>query len=218
MSKVAALKKATGDPRGTACEQAKNCRLPAVEIPGELMAAVQRLVKEKGCSMAQFWKEAADLRLQTERLEGLLEQIARAEQRLQEIKEREQLLDEREVRIAEVESRQAALYDERLNEIEKMARELEEEYQARLAQAQQAALRQEEEHRDRLDRIEAEIRERSEEYRRHLELEYQEKEKDLVRREARVQVREEIAQEKEKFWSAVYDAVVKLTRVCGAVK
>lgn len=99
-----------------------------------------------------------------------------------------------------------------------MARELEEDYRAKLAELDEAILKQEEEHRERLDRIEAEVRERSEEYRRHLDLEYQEKEKELIKREARVEIREQIALEKEKFWSTMYDAVVKLTRVCGALK
>ena len=49
-------------------------------------------------------------------------------------------------------------------------------------------------------------------------MDYLERERELIRQESQIKVREEIALEKEKFWSTMYDAVVKLTRVCGAVK
>lgn len=225
MSKVTALKKTSTDSKPVGSEPIKNCRIPNVEIPNTIMLAVQKLVKDKGYSMAQFWKEAAGLRLQAddiqsakEELDRVLGQIAYAENKLREIEERERLLNERELRIEEVERSQTALHEERLAEIEKRAGELEEEYQAKLAEAGDVILKQEEEHRERLGRIEADVRERSEEYRRYLDVEYREKERELIKREARIEIREEIASEKEKFWSTMYDSVVKLTRVCGAMK
>lgn len=225
MSKVTALKKVNSDSKAAVNEQIKNSRIPNVEIPASIMQEVQKLVKDKGTSMAQFWKEAAGLRLQTEdiqsakaELDRLIGQIAYAENKLREIEEREQLLNERELRIEEVELSQSALNEERLSEIEKKSGELEEVYQAKLAEVEEVIKRQEEEHRERLGKIETEVRERSEEYRRYLDVDYQEKERELIKREARIEIREQIALEKEKFWSTMYDSVVKLTRVCGAMK
>lgn len=225
MSKVTALKKAGSEAKTAATEQNKPCRIPSVEIPGAIMLAAQKLVKDKGYSMAQFWKEAASLYLQTEdiqlareELDRLLGQIAYAESKLREIEEREQVLNEREIRIEELESAQSTLYEERLAEIEKMASELEESYQAKLAEAEEVVLKHEKEKQAKISSIEDEVRERSEEYRRYIDLESREKEKELIKREAQIEVREQIASEKEKFWTTMYDAVVKLTRVCGAMK
>lgn len=224
MAKVTALKKADADAKG-AVNESKSCRLPNVEIPGLIMAAVQKYIKEKGYSMTQFWKEAASHYLQAEeippareKLDRLLEQIAQAEDRLRELEEKEQVLLERELRIEEVERSQSAQYEERLDEFVKMTKELEQEYQARLAEVNDIVMKNEEDHKAKIGKIEEEVRERSDEYRRHLELEFSEKEKELLKREAGIEVREEIAAEKEKFWSTMYDAVVKLTRVCGTLK
>ena len=225
MSKITALKKPNSDSKPATGETIKNARIPNVEIPSVIMLAVQKLVKDKGYSMAQFWKEAASMRLQTddiqsakEELNRILVQIAYAENKLREIEEREQLLNERELRIEEVERSQITLHEGRLAEIEEKARELEEDYQVKLAEVGEAIFKQEEEHRARIGRIEVEVRERSEEYRRYLDLEYREKERELIKQDAQIEIREQIALEKEKFWSTMYDAVVKLTRVCGAMK
>lgn len=222
MSKVTALKKVNSE---TKVEQVKNCRIPNVEIPSSIMQAVQKLVKDKGYTMAQFWKEAAGLRLEAEtiqkareELDGLMSQITHADNKLGEIVEREHLLNERELKIEKVEHSQKALYEERLAELAKKAGELEEDYQARLSEVSEALQKYEEEHQSRLKRIEQEVRERSVEYRRYLDVEYQEKEKELVGREAKIETREQIALEKERFWSTMYESVVKLTRICGALK
>ncbi|HOV80159.1 MAG TPA: hypothetical protein PK728_08620 [Bacillota bacterium] len=224
MSKVTAIKKVISETKQVA-EQAKNCRIPSVEIPGTIMLAVQKLVKDKGYTMAQFWKEAASMRLQMEdvksakeELDRILGQIAYAERKLREIEEREQLLMEKELKMEEEVLKQKACFDERMAEINSREKDLEEIYQLKMGELEEMMSRQKEEHRQCLNRIEEEVRERNEEYRRSLELEFFEKEKELSRREAHVQVREEIALEKEKFWAAMYDAVVKLTRVCGTLK
>lgn len=224
MSKVTALKKANSDSK-TMSNENKSARIPSVEIPGSIMIAVQKYVKDKGCSMAQFWREAASLYLQAEefqpareKLDRILEQIAWGEARLGELEEKEKYLAERELRIEELEQSQNDLIRERLAEIERMAKEMEAGYQSKLAEVEEALLKNEAEYRARVNNIENEIRERSQEYRRHLELDFRDKEKDLMRREARLEVREEVASEKEKFWTVMYDSIVKLTRVCGTLK
>lgn len=225
MSKVTPLKKTTNETKPVANEPVKSCRIPNVEIPNTILLAVEKLVKDKGYTMAQFWREAANMRLQMEdihsakeELDRILGQIAYAEKKLREIEEREQLLFDKELNMEEEELRQKAIYQEKLAEIENRAKELEEEYQFKLNELEELVKKQKEERQESLSRIEDEVRERSEEYRRYLDVEFHDKEKELIKREARVQVREEIASEKEKFWSSMYDAVVKLTRVCGAVK
>lgn len=222
MSKVTTLKKASNAAKP---ETVKSCRIPDVEIPNTIMLAVQKFVKDKGCTMAQFWKEAANMRLQMddvnsakEELDRVLGQIAYAEKKLRQIEEREQILFDKELNIEEEEIRQRELYEEKMTEIERRAKELEEEYRLKLSSLEDMIKSEKEEDQDYLSQIEKEVRERTEEYRRCLDAEFHEKEKELVKREARVQVREEIALEKEKFWSCMYDAVVKLTRVCGAIK
>jgi len=223
MAKVATLKKSPGELKKI--EPVKNCRIPNIDIPSGIMQAVQVFIKDKGSSMAQFWKEAATYRLQVEdvkeakeELDRLLGQIAYAESKLKDIEDREELIADRESRLDEFEQVQNALLEERKEELEQMAKVLEESYQAKLTELKEAGIRQEEEYKARLEAIENEVRERNDEYRRYLEIDFQEKEKEIIKREAQIEVRDEITAEKEKFWSTMYDAVVKLTRVCGALK
>jgi DNA repair exonuclease SbcCD ATPase subunit len=223
MSKVTTLKKSSGEIK--AIEPVKNCRIPNVEVPSVIIQAVQAFIKDKGISMSQFWKEAGTYRLQAEEvkeakeeLERILGQIAYAESKLREIEDKEELLAEREMRLDELEHTNNSFLEERKQEFEQRARLLEESYQAKLAELEEMNFKQQEEHKDRIAAIEREVRERTEEFRRYLELDFQEKEKEIIKREAQIEVRDEITAEKEKFWSTMYDAVVKLTRVCGALK
>ncbi|MDD4237728.1 MAG: hypothetical protein PHT62_04140 [Desulfotomaculaceae bacterium] len=223
MSKVTALKKSSGDLKTN--EPVKNCRISNVEVPSGIMQAVQAFIKDKGCSMAQFWKEAASYRLQAEEiqdareeLDRVLGQIAYAEGKLRKIEDKEELIADRETRFYELEQVQNSLLEERKQELEQSAKSLEESYQAKLAELKEAGIKQQEEHKIRLSTIENEVRERSEEYRRYLELDFQDKEREILKREAQIEVRDEITAEKERFWSTMYDAVVKFTRVCGALK
>jgi DNA repair exonuclease SbcCD ATPase subunit len=223
MAKVTALKKSSGESKNL--ETVKNCRIPNVEVPSTIIQAVQAYIKDKGITMAQFWKEAATYRLQVEELkeareelDRILGQIASAEEKLREIEFKEELIAEKEARLNELEQEQNAIFEDRKKELDQMAVALEEEYQARLAELAEAGARQEEEHKARLAAIENEVRERTEEYRRYLELDFQNKEREIIKREAQIEVRDEITAEKEKFWSTMYDAVVKLTRVCGSLK
>jgi len=223
MSKVTALKKSSGDLKTV--EPVKNCRIPNVEVPSVIMQAVQVFIKDKGSSMAQFWKEAATYRLQLEEvkeakteLDRILGQIAYAEGKLREIEDKEELIADRETRLDELEQAQNTLLEERKQDLEQKAKALEEGYQTKLAELKETGARQQAEHRARLAAIENEVRERSEEYRRYLELDFQDKEREIIKRETQIEVRDEITAEKEKFWSTMYDAVVKLTRVCGALK
>lgn len=223
MVKITTLKKSSGDLKNI--EPVKNCRIPNVEIPSTIMQAVQAFIKDKGSTVAQFWKEAAAYRLQVEEvkeakeeLDRLLGQIAYAEGKLRDIEVKEEVIAEREKRLDEMEQAQNIYLEERKKEIEQMARTLEEEYQTKLAEQKDNAVRMQEEHKAKLAAIENEIRERSDEYRRYLELDFQDKEREIIKREAQIEVRDEITAEKEKFWSTMYDAVVKLTRVCGALK
>lgn len=223
MAKVAALKKSSGDIKNL--ETVKNCRIPNVELPSTIIQAVQAFIKEKGSTMAQFWKEAATYRLQAEEvkeareeLNRILGQIAYAEEKLRDIEDKEELIAEREKRLDQLEQAQNEYLEERKKELEQMARTLEEEYQVRLVELKEKGARQQEEHKARLAAIEDEVRERNQEYRRYLELDFQEKEREIIKREAQIEVRDEITAEKEKFWSTMYDAVVKLTRVCGTLK
>ncbi|TEB17849.1 hypothetical protein Psfp_00344 [Pelotomaculum sp. FP] len=223
MSKVTALKKSAGESK--TIETVKNCRIPNVEVPSAIMQAVQAFIKDKGSTMAQFWKEAATYRLQAEEikdakeeLDRILGQIAYAEDKLRYIEDKEELIADRETRLGELEQAQDAIIEERKKELELRAKALEEDYQAKLAELKETGVRQQEEYKARLAAIENEIRERSEEYRRYLELDFQDKEREIIKREAQIEVRDEITAEKEKFWSTMYDAVVKLTRVCGALK
>jgi hypothetical protein len=153
-----------------------------------------------------------------EELDRILGQIAYAEKKLKDLEEREQEICARELRIEEVELSQEVLHKERLQQLIQREREQEEEYKKKMAEFQEMVQKQEEEYQLRLGEIESRLREKNGEYRQNYEEDYLEREKELFRREAQVKVKEEIALEKEKFWSTMYDAVVKLTRICGAVK
>jgi hypothetical protein len=223
MSKITALKKLPLKQK--AVEPNRNSRMVNIEIPGTIMQAVQGYIKDQACSITQFWKEAASLRLQAEdmqsargELDRILGQIAYAEKKLGYLHERDQELCERELRIEEVELSQVALHEERLQKLNQRAREQDEEYVAKMAKFREMVLKQEEEYQIRLEAIESQVRGRSGESRQNHEMDYLKRERELIRQESQIKVREEIALEKEKFWSTMYDAVVKLTRVCGAVK
>lgn len=223
MSKVTTLKKSAVNLKNL--EPVKNCRIPNVEVPSGIMQAVQGFIKDKGSSMAQFWKEAATYRLQVEEvkdakeeLDRILGQIAYAEGKLRDIEDKEELIADRETRLDELEQAQNALLEERQLELEQRAKALEEGYQTKLAEIKEISVSQQEEHNSRLAAIEKEVRERTEEYRRYLELDFQDKEREMIKREAQIEIRDEITAEKEKFWSTMYDAVIKLTRVCGTLK
>lgn len=223
MSKVTTLKRVAAEQKSV--ENSKNSRLPNIEIPAAIMQAVHKYIKDRSCSMTQFWKEAAGLRLQAEdmqsareELDRILGQIAYAEKKLKDLEEREQEICARELRIEEEELSQEVLHKERLQQLIQREREQEEEYKKKMAEFQEMVQKQEKEYQLRLGEIESRLREKNGEYRQNYEEDYLEREKELFRREAQVKVKEEIALEKEKFWSTMYDAVVKLTRICGAVK
>jgi len=223
LSKVTTLKRAVAEQKSA--ETSKNSRLPNIEIPAAIMQAVQKYIKDRSCSMTQFWKEAASLRLQTEdmhsareELDRILGQIAYAEKKLKDLEEKEQEIHTRELRIKEMELNQEVMYEEKMQQLIQREREQEEEYRKKMTEFQEMVQKQEEEYHLRLGDIESRLKEKSAESRPGYEEAYLEKEKELFRREAEIKVREEIALEKEKFWSTMYDAVVKLTRICEAVK
>ena len=216
MAKLTTLKKSSGELQNA--ETAKNCRIPNVEVPYGVMQAVQSFIKDHDSTMSQFWLEAATYRLQLkeiqdgkDELNNILEQIKDAESKLMEIEARQK-------RLEELEQYQNSLLEERSQELDRKAQELEDLYQVKLAELKEEHDSQERDYQERLAAIDQEIRERNEEYRRFLEMDYQEKEREMIRREAQLEVRDEIVAEKEKFWSTMYDAVIKLTRVCGALK
>jgi uncharacterized protein (DUF3084 family) len=139
MAKVATLKKSAGELKNI--EPVKNCRIPNVDIPSGIMQAVQVFLKDKGSSMAQFWKEAATYRLQVEDVKGakeeldrILGQIAYAEGKLKDIEDREELIADREARLDEFEQAQNDLLEERKEELDQVAKALEESYQTKLAE------------------------------------------------------------------------------------
>jgi len=216
MSKVTTLKKSSSELKKA--ETANNCCIQNVEVPYNIMQAVQSFVKDNNSTMSQFWMEAATYRLQLQEIQdskdelnNILKQIKDAERRLQEIESRIK-------RMEELEQHQNKLLEERSQELDKKAQELEEVYQAKLAELKEKHDNQERDYKERLALLEQEIKEKNEEYKRSLEMEYQEKEREMIRREARLDMRDEIAAEKEKFWSTMYEAVIKLARVCGAIK
>lgn len=204
----------------------KSCRLPPVELPSAIMQAVQVFIQDKGYTMDQFWKEAATYRLQLEevkesykKLDQIRGQIDVIEDRIREIENRESLLIERENNLKELEPAQDAILEERAKELEDMAETLEEENRIKPADLKETGIKQQEDYNQRLAAVEKnEFSERYWEYRRYLEMEFREKEKEIIKREAHIEARDAITTEKERFWSVMYDAMIKLARVCGSLK
>jgi hypothetical protein len=223
MAKVTALKKVAAENKPAVTN--KSSRLPNIEIPAGIMQAVQKYIKNRSCSVNQFWKEAASLRLQVEdmqsarrELDRVLGQIAYAENKLIDLEEREREVHARELRMGELELSQEALYEERMCQLDQRAEDQDREYREKMAQFGEMVLKQEEEYNSRLVGIESRAGGKSLQSGQNPKENLLEREKELIRREARIEVQEEIALEKEKLWSVMYDAVIKLTRVCGVVK
>ena len=194
MSKVASLKKVK--PSAQTQEM-----LSVNPIPGRDV----QVLNEKIAQMSARLKEGENRLTQIEEKERL-------------IAEKEQEIDRRLLELAGLKREQENEFKKRLLGLEEKRREEDEEYARRLAEAEKHRARYEEEYQERLLNFENEMEERGGEIKKYLELEFMDKEKNLFEREGQVQVRESVVAEKEKFWSSMYDAMVKLTRMVSACK
>ncbi|MCL6638584.1 MAG: hypothetical protein K6T80_02745 [Firmicutes bacterium] len=166
-----------------------------------------------------------EMQLLMEKISQLTAQLKAAEEKLAVLEGREKMLTEKEreidrrlLELADLKKEQENEHIRRMAAMEEKRRAEEEEHALRLAELEQMKAGCEEEYRSRLAGFQSEMKERGEEIRKYLELEFREKEENLVKREGEVTVRETVVAEKEKFWSTMYDAVVKLTRVVSACK
>ncbi|MCL6557298.1 MAG: hypothetical protein K6U74_00585 [Firmicutes bacterium] len=174
---------------------------------------------------ARAQNQNTEIQVLNNRLNEVTEQLKLAEARLGELEEREMALMEKEQEIdnrlldlAGLKQEQEAVYAKRLAELEDRERELNEEHLLKMAEVEEMRRRYMEEHQARVAGFESELLERSKEIQRYIDVEYHEREKSLAQREARVEIRESVISEKEKFWAVMYDSVVKFTRVASSCK